>query len=530
MDRLKWSAAVGAAVLLAGPAAAETWKVERLVPGSEFHGVHGVRFAPSGELYAGSVAGQSLYAVDVETGKVRLVEGPPHGMADDIAFGPGGQVVWTAISEGVVYSRRGDGPVEALAKLASINSIAFSRDGKRLFAAQVFGGDDLWELDPAGKTPPRRIRAAMGGFNSFWPGPDGKLYGPLWFKGQVVKVDPDTGDVQVVAQGLKTPASVKFDSKDRLYVIDTATGELIRIDRATGGKTVVAKLSPSLDNFAVGPGDRLYVSNMADNAIHEVDPETGRVRQVVKGALAFPADLAAADGRLYVADVFAFRTVDARTGRVADLDRVHAAGTHLEYPVGVAVGRERVLLASSPTGTVMAYDRATGAHRKTWHGLAAPADVLELPDGDLLVAELGAGRLSRLKGDAAVPIAQGLAGPTSLAAAGGEEVYVAETAAGRIVRIHAATGAKVVVAEGLALPKGLAVLPDGRVVTLEMGARRATAVDPKTGARTVLADNLPLGLVTQPVPLAGGVAADAAGVVYVSSDVENAIYRLSPRP
>lgn len=527
MGRLKWGAVLAASMLLAGPAGAESWKVERLVPGSHFHGVHGIRFAPSGELYAGSVAGQSLYAVDVKTGQVRLVEGPPHGMADDIAFGPGGQVVWTAISEGVVYSRRDSGPVEVLAKIPSINSIAFSRDGRRLFAAQVFGGDDLWELDPAGKTPPRKIRAAMGGFNSFWPGPDGKLYGPVWFKGQVVKVDPDTGDVQVVAQGLKTPASVKFDSKDRLYVIDSATGEVIRIDPATGGKTVVAKLSTSLDNFAPGPGDKLYVSNMADNGIQEVDPETGRVRQVVKGALAFPADLAAADGRLYVADVFAFRAVDTKTGKVADLDRVHAADSHLEYPVGVAVGRDRVLLASSPSGAVMAYDRATGAHRKTWHGLAAPADVLELPGGDVLVAELGAGRLTRLKGDTAVPIVQGLAGPTSLASASDEEVYVAETAAGRIVRIHAATGAKTTVAEGLALPKGLAVLPDGRIVTLEMNARRATAIDPKTGAKTALADKLPLGLVTQPVPLAGGVAVDAAGVVYVSSDVENAIYRLS---
>ena len=31
----------------------------------------------------------------------------------------------------------------------------------------------------------------MGGFNSFAVGPDGMLYGPLWFKGQVVRVDPD---------------------------------------------------------------------------------------------------------------------------------------------------------------------------------------------------------------------------------------------------------------------------------------------------------------------------------------------------
>lgn len=528
---MRWAWLAGAcAALMATGAAAQGWKVERLVSGSHFHGVHGVRFATSGELWAGSVAGQSLYGVDVKTGKVRLIEGPPKGMADDIAFGPGGQAVWTAISEGVVYTKRGAGPVEVLAKdLASINSIAFSRDGKRLFAAQVFGGDDLWELDPAGKRPPRKIRSGMGGFNSFWPGPDGRLYGPLWFKGQVVAIHPDTGELSVIVDGLKTPASVKFDSQDRLYVIDTATGEVIRVDPKTKAKTVVARLATSLDNFAVGPGDRLYVSNMADNGIQEVDPATGRVRQIVKGDLAIPADIALDGGRLVVADVFAFRAVDTKTGKVADLDRVHALDSKLEYPTGVAVGRDRVLLASSPSGAVMAYDRPTGRFLNAWHGLSAPADVLELEGGDVLVAELGAGRVSRImSGGRAVPIVQKLAAPSSLAAGPGGSVYVAETGAGRILRMDPASGDHSAVAQGLSLPKAVAVMRDGRLAVLEVGRKRVVAIDPHSEALSVLAENLPVGLVTKPVPLAGGIAADASGALYVTSDVENSILRLTP--
>jgi glucose/arabinose dehydrogenase len=34
--------------------------------------------------------------------------------------------------------------------------------------------------------------------------------------------------------------------------------------------------------------------------------------------------------------------------------------------------------------------------------------------------------------------------------------------------------------------------------------------------------------VTQPVPLAGGIAVSASGVVYVTSDVENSILRIAP--
>ena len=81
---------------------AEAQTLRTLVPGSAFHGVHGIRFSSTGELYAGSVAGQTLYAVDVGAGRVRTVEGQPAGMVDDIAFGPGNQVVWTSFSAGLV--------------------------------------------------------------------------------------------------------------------------------------------------------------------------------------------------------------------------------------------------------------------------------------------------------------------------------------------------------------------------------------------------------------------------------------------
>jgi sugar lactone lactonase YvrE len=503
------------------------WKVEKVVEGSAFHGVHGIRVSPAGELYAGSVAGQTLYAVDPQTGAIRVVVGPPRGMADDIAFGPGGQVVWTAISDGVVWSRTGEGPVEKIADIVSVNAIAFSRDGKRLFASQVFGGDDLFELDPTGRKPPRLIRAKMGGFNSFWPGPDGKLYGPLWFKGQVVKVDPDTGSVEVVATGLKTPASVKFDANDNLYVIDTATGELIRIDPKTGAKTTVATLAKALDNFAIDRNGRAYVTNMADNAIHEVDLASGKVRQVVKGLLAFPADIAADGETLHIADVFAYRAADAKTGQVRELSRVHAEGSRLEYPTGVGVGRDRVLLASSVAGAVMAYDKKTGAHQGAWHGFAAPSDVVELADGSLVVSEQASGKLIRVRGEAKSTLAEGLSAPASLALGADGAIFVAEVGAGRVSRVDPATGARSTVAEGLKLPKAVAVR-EGAVLVLEVGARQVVSIDPKTGDRTTLAADLPVGLVTQPVPLAGGLAV-AGSSVYLSSDVENAIYRLTPR-
>jgi sugar lactone lactonase YvrE len=516
---------------IASGAAAQGYQRDVLVPGSAFHGVHGVRMSPEGQLYAGSVAGQSLWIVDVVKGTAKVAVGPPQGMADDIAFGPGGQIAWTAISAGIVYTRRGNGPVEVLAKIPSVNSIAFSRDGKRLFAAQVFGGDDLFELDPAGVRPPRRIREKMGGFNSFAPGPDGWLYGPVWFKGQVAKVNPDTGDMVVVTDGLKTPAAAKFDSKNNLYVLDTATGELVRVDIKTGAKVRVAQLSTSLDNLTIDARDRIFVSNMADNGIQEVDPKSGRVRQVIRGALAFPVDIAlGSDGgreTIYVADTFALRAVDAKTGVVRDLARSHAEGTRIQYPAAVGVGSTAVVVGGG--ASVQVFDRGSGAFVRSLYGFNGVADVLQLPDGDLLVATLAEGKLERVVGDETRTIIKGLAVPAGLAAGPEGSVYVTEAAAGRLSRVDLATGMRTTLAEGLKGPKGLAVGPDGRVFVLEVGARQVVAVDPKTGAKAVLAGDLPVGLIVRSAPAAGGVAVGASGVVYVASDVDNAIYRLTPR-
>lgn len=76
----------------------------------------------------------------------------------------------------------------------------------------------------------------MGGLNGFEFGPDDKLYGPLWFKGQVAKVDVDNAELTVVADGFKVPAAVNFDSKGNLWVVDTALGQLVRVDPKSGAR------------------------------------------------------------------------------------------------------------------------------------------------------------------------------------------------------------------------------------------------------------------------------------------------------
>ncbi len=367
-SRLALCATVAATVLFSAGASAQTYEVTELVPGSAFHGVHGLGIDKAGRMFAGSVAGAALYEVDLNNGTAKIAIPTPEGMADDIAFAPDGTMAWTGFLTGDLYSRKGDGPIKKLASgLPGINSLAYRKDG-RLYATTVFLGDTLYEIDVEGVKPPRMIMEKMGGLNGFEFGPDDLLYGPLWFKGQVVKVDVDKGELTVVADGFTTPAAVNFDSKGNLWAVDAALGQLVRVDPKTGAKKVVAQLKPSLDNLAIDDKDRIFVSNMADNGIQEVDAETGAAKQIIIGKLALPGGIAVvSDGAkdtIYVADVFAYRTVDGTTGEVSEPARMHAAGVTLEYPMSATAKGDEVILSSWFTGTVQVIDRKSGTTKK----------------------------------------------------------------------------------------------------------------------------------------------------------------------
>jgi sugar lactone lactonase YvrE len=536
-NRLALATTVAAIILvIAAGASAQTYEVTKLVPGSAFHGVHGLGIDKSGRLFAGSVAGAALYEVDRANGTAKIAVPSPEGMSDDIAFAPDGTMAWTAFLTGDLYSRKGDGPVKKLASgLPGINSLAFRKDG-RLYATQVFLGDALYEIDVEGVKPPRMIMEKMGGLNGFEFGPDDKLYGPLWFKGQVARVDVDKAELSVVAEGFKIPAAVNFDSKGNLWVVDTALGQLVRVDPKNGDKKMVAQLKPSLDNLAIDDKDRIFVSNMADNGIQEVDPETGAAKQVIIGKLALPGGIGVvSDGRkdtIYVADVFAYRTVDGATGEVSEPARMHADGVTLEYPMSATAKGDDVLLSSWFTGTVQLIDRKTGKTREMLHGFKAPHDAVRLGDGSVLVNELGTKSLVRASGEHGkdrTTLIANLEGPVGLAAGSGDSVYLTEAFAGVVSKVES-NGEKTVIAKDLKMPEGIAVAPDGKLVVAEVGSKRIVQIDPKDGTITEIAGNLPIGLPAAPGGLPSniptGVGVGATGVIYFSSDVENAIYKV----
>jgi sugar lactone lactonase YvrE len=529
--------AIVASILLAGTAgvalaAPSPARVSELVGPSAFHGIHGIAVAPNGKLLVGSVVGQAIYEIDPVTGANHELIGPPNGMADDIAFAPDGTMAWTAFLLGKVFAQKPGGPLVEVAKgLPGTNSLAFSADGHFYFS-QVFAGDALWEADVTGKKPMRKIAENLGGLNGFEVGKDGRIYGPLWFKGQAAAVDPATGKIEVVAEGFKVPAAANFDSKGNLWVIDTADGSLYRVDVKTHAKTRVALLSPSLDNLAIDAKDNIYVTNMVDNSVQHVDPKTGAVKIIVKGKIAAAADIAIAhdgDTTLQLADVFSFRQIDTRSGKVTT--RLRMFGDEVAYPTGVGVGPKHIVLASNTSSAVQILDRATGKSVSMIHGFKLPVDAAETDNGQILVLELGTGSLvalDDLAGEKRHVVAAGFKGPVAMAV-NADHVFVTSSD-GVITRVSLGNGSKSVVATGLNKPEGIDVAPDGTLIVAEVGAKRIVAINPDTGKVTDIADNLAIGL---PAPegqgaafLTTGVAVAKDGTIYVSADLTNAILKI----
>ena len=508
---------------------------EVLVAPSSFHGVHGLAVDAKGRLLAGTVVGSSMWEVDRITGATKVFIAAPEGEADDIAIGLNGEMAWTSYLQGIVRYRENDtAPIRILAQdLPGINSLAFDQKNGKLYASQVFLGDAMHEIDVAGVKPPRLIAKDIGGFNGFEVGPDGMIYGPIWFKGQVAKMNPADGAITVINSEFKIPAAANLDGKGNLWAVDTNTGELSKVDLATGRKTVMQKLNPAIDNLAIAPDGMIYVSNMADNSVQSYNPASGDVRLLTGGKLSVPGGIKLDGDTLWVTDLFAFREVNVKSGVVKDVFRMQSSD--LEYPFSVGLSAKQFALSSWFTGSVQVVDRATRKTTAVIHGLKAPMDALFLNDGSLVFAEIATGEITRASGadfKERTVVAKGLAGPVQMILGKDGALYVTE-AAGNLTRINLTDGSKTVVADKLVLPEGVAQTPWGTFIVAEAAARRLVEINVADGSRRIVAENLPIGLEAGPglpppnVPT--GVAVGTDGVIYMSADRNNAIYKIKPQ-
>lgn len=507
-----------------------TYEMQPLVKGgSKFHGVHGLRFDNDDTLYAVSVIGQSRFKVNTKTGQVETVQGPPEGMADDLAIGPDGTFYWTAIEDGILYAQTPGGPIRKLwENQRGLNAISFTRDGKRLFVTLVFYGDALYEIDLTGAKPPRLVVDKPGGLNAFEIGDDGMIYGPLVFGHRIVKINPDTGAMTTVTDEVKDPGALKLDFKGSAFALNNDT-ELWKIDLKTGKAALFAKLPAGADNLDLDSHGNIFVSLSQTNSIVEVDAATAAIRYVVE-----PASLTSATGlsvqtqdgkdTVYLGDLFG------GVKRIDGTGAIEKTPVNIFQPAHVSTTNDHLVAVGQVFGVIQLLDRKTFEVLGNWGKFDSPGDALEGPNGTVIVAETGSGRLLRVTGPEVADrqvIAENLQGPIGLAWAGADAVYVTESIGGRVTRIALADGAATPVAQGLAQPEGIAVDADGSLLVVEVGAKQIKRLNAQSGEAAVIAANLPIGLSNGP-SLYRSVAVSPSAI-YFNSDVDNSVYKLVPK-
>ncbi|MQY18744.1 Virginiamycin B lyase [Nocardia sp. RB20] len=508
------------------------WSLRRLTPPSRLFGANGLRTGPDGRVYVAQVAGSQISALDVTTGELETVsaKGGDIIAPDDLAFDPGGNLIATEYMDARVSVRDTDGKTRVIrADLPGANGITVHNG--RLFVNECRIGGRLMEL-PLDGSAPRVLQDNLMMPNAMEFGPDGLLYYPVMGSNDIWRIDPDGGEPERVAGDLGTPDSVKFDSAGRIVSTQVATGEVLRIDPRTGERRVLAQLAPGLDNCTF-VGDRLFVSHFSGEIIEILSG--GGTKTVLDGGLMWPLDLTVdTEGNLYVADGTFFYAY--RDGGLHTVASLFSAGTP-GYVRGVsAVGAGEFLCATSD-GKVSHYRLHPEPETEVVaEGFDQLYGIAPGPDGTIVTAELGTGRVLSVRAGGADVLASGLQGPMGVAFAPDGTLLVSESGAGRVVSI----GSRVdTVVDGLHTPQGILVRGN-RLLILDVGLDALISADLTTGERETIAADLPLGAPpgVEPKPLLGtppfsgpmgpfaSIAAGPDGTIYLSADAEGSVMAL----
>jgi sugar lactone lactonase YvrE len=553
------SSGVAGSGVLASATAASGYEIVELVRGAELHGTNGMYFGPDGNLYVASVLGGAVLAVEPDSGRVARHIGSDQGVLtpDDVAFGPDGSLYWTDILVGEVGRLAPDGTVTKQFLALGVNPITFSADG-RLFVGLCFLGDGLYELDPELLSPPRAIVVAseenpypLGFLNAFDFGPDGRLYGPLFAAGLVVSLDVDACtnssnpwadcDLKVVADGFAWPVAAKFDTNDRLHVLDQS-GDVVWIDVATGAATTIATLDPGLDNLAFNDRGDLFVSSADFGWIAHVDP-SGEARMLVGGGMVSPQGVAVVAGTqgqdvVFVADHFRMYEFDGGSGENLGIFKGYLVPQpgKLTMPMTLSADGDRLVVSTWFGSVVQVWDPRTDVAIEHYD-MPAPLNAIRFQD-DLVVADpvLGGVVWASDHGMVLPMDGESVFMPVGLAT-DGARLWVGDWATGVVWQLDfdgKTAVSTVPVAFDLSYPEGMALDLDGSLLVVETGVRQLSRIDLSTGAVSLVAADLDVGVPATvegmpPTWFFDGVAVGPSGAIYVSENGRNVVTRIVRR-
>ncbi len=505
----------------------EKVNVEIFTEGAKISGVNGIHFGPDGYLYATSVIGSDISIVDTDNKTIVKRYGPKEGVfgPDDVAFNEKGEFYWTSILTGEVAGFNIQGEKVIAANLGpGVNPITFSDDG-RLFVAQCFFGDGLYEVDPYGIKEPRSLKEDLGpncGLNGMDWGPDGRLYGPRWFNNEVVSIDVDTGEMNVVVKGLNVPAAVKFNSKGVLHVLDTADGKVLKI--IDGQLEVVASLLTGLDNFDFNSKDEIFVSSYADGSILKVTDNN--IVEILPGGISHPGGLAISKNNLVVADIQSVRAFNLSTKEEDWVLRNIFRSSPLGASTSAASLDNNIILTSWLDNTVKILDPSNGQIIKSFEGLNIPISTTKF-DGHYAVALHGNTSISLLKEDGTLKILSDEFDSPTHVINYKDRLLVSDRNRGELITVSAEGDTSTLIS-GLDSPEGIAVINDTIFVYEGDTGEVKSIFDNKISVIANLSAGSPAASPLQPPSMVfNGIVAHKEKI-YATDEMKRSIYIISP--
>jgi sugar lactone lactonase YvrE len=404
----------------------------------------------------------------------------------------------------------------------------------RVIAGELRMDGRIIELDRTGGGNHRVIFDKCPLVNAFDVGPDGKLYFPAQGANEIWRIGLDGGEPEVVAKDLGVPDSVKFHPDGYIVSTQVYSGQVLKIDPRTGDREVLADIGAGLDNVTF-VGKRTFVSHIL-GSIHEI-VAPGQAKAIVEGGYEWPLGLdVGPDGTLLVGDGgFSHLLTPGQPSQVI--------GNYFvpNYPGWVrdvaSVGDDEWVVTTAD-GIVARWRPKAQESEVLSTGHDGPFGVAMGQGGAIVFTVIGAGTVRSIEGGNESELASGLDRPQGVAVAADGTVYVAESGKGQVVKL--AGGRTETVLDGLADPQGLAIR-DGKLYVLDVKARELVESDLSGGARRVIASSLPVGSPSGTVVQLGGVpnfcgpmttftgiAAGADGTIYIAGSAEGSVLALKP--
>jgi sugar lactone lactonase YvrE len=404
--------------------------------------------------------------------------------------------------------------------LTAPNGIQFNKRTGRLFVTECFQANRVFEIDPTGVKEPRllvkeNVIPVPEGFD-FDPDTNDLII-PDMGSGKILRVHPDTGAIQPIADKLTAPIALKVGPDKKAYFPELG-GAVYRMSLDGKTRDKLAQLPPGLDNLAITADGRLFITSYWDATIYEVATDgSGKFKTLFPKGSNNLTGVLVKNGQLLISDAIMIRTAAKGEYAATKLN----AWTHHGMPLtlGLADGPgDQVLWPDAVNNAVAIGNPGDGEFKPIAGGLDRPVAVLMSKTAPkIYVAEYAAGQVTEisLTDGAKRPLVTGLDGPISLAIID-DTLYVAEAKAARIRKIKLAGGKpEVFLSSGAGKIGALAADGTGGLLALDVIGRRLVRIDPKKLAISVVADQVPVGYgVVGP----GTSGVEFAAPLYVSGD------------